>query len=73
MGKLELPCPFCGGTARIRIQTYPDLEDRYRVSCVDCGATTWPRIIDGHRAVRAWNRRSPLPAASETSITETGG
>ena len=58
MSKLQLlPCPHCGATARLEIVTYPG-GDRYRVGCVDCGATTWPRLISGHMAVRAWNRRS---------------
>ena len=50
------PCPFCGGEARLTVQSYPG-GDRYRVCCTDCGATTWPRIISGKDAAKAWNRR----------------
>ena len=55
MSKLK-PCPFCGGEARLTIKSYPG-GDRYRVCCIDCGATTWPRIIGPKNAEKAWNRR----------------
>lgn len=50
------PCPFCGGEARLTFRSYPDGE-RYRVECADCGATTWPRIVDGKKAIKQWNMR----------------
>ena len=50
------PCPFCGGEARLAVTSYPG-GDRYRVCCTDCGATTWPRLVDGKTAIKAWNRR----------------
>lgn len=58
------PCPFCGGEARLALVSYPG-GDRYRVHCTDCGATTWPRIIDGKAAIRAWNRRKGDGNASD--------
>ena len=51
------PCPFCGGEARLAVHSYP-AGDRYRVTCVDCGATTWPRMIAPKIAEKAWNRRT---------------
>ena len=58
-----LPCPFCGGEARLQVCSYPG-GDRYRVGCTDGGATTWPRIIDAKAAARVWNRRTPADASS---------
>lgn len=52
------PCPFYGGEARLAVCSYP-AGDRYRVECIDCGATTWPRIIDAKGAARNWNQRAP--------------
>ena len=51
------PCPFCGGAAKLAVVPFPS-GDRYRVCCTDCGATTWPRIIESRNAIEAWNRRT---------------
>lgn len=51
------PCPFCGGTAELKIVQSPS-GDRYRVACTDCGATTWPRIVTPKIAEAVWNRRA---------------
>ena len=50
-------CPFCGGAAQLAIVSFP-AGDRYRVHCTDCGASTWPRIIESRNAIRNWNRRT---------------
>ena len=51
------PCPFRGGEAELAIVSFP-AGDRYRVHCKDCGASTWPRIIESKNAIKAWNRRA---------------
>lgn len=60
--KLEkglLPCPFCGGKAKMRVTGG---IIRYFVKCCSCGATT--RWMTGVvKAKEAWNTRKPLDDA----------
>lgn len=59
-----LPCPFCGGAARIN--TYRVAEDAMgvRISCRSCYCAT-TEFEDAYApvgdATHAWNRRSPAP------------
>lgn len=48
-----LPCPFCGGTARILSQAYG-----YSVDCIECGAMK--RVITKflEQVIAEWNYRS---------------
>lgn len=55
-----LPCPFCGGEARIHASHHGDTH-YYQVECgneYDCGA--WPAVRVCHteaEAIAAWNTR----------------
>lgn len=65
-----LPCPFCGGKARVY---YAPTNDEagipcYGVNCEECNVmigTTKDGVTDFYRtaieAVNAWNRRKELP------------
>ena len=69
MNEKMLPCPFCGGEARLRY-----LKPLGWVQCKKCGATSaavsdYYEETDGKgQAIAAWNRRteqeSELPASS---------
>lgn len=51
------PCPFCGGTASMRITFTPGEAFWYQVCCKnDCwqGATDF--YLTEEKAVKAWNR-----------------
>lgn len=55
-----LPCPFCGGEAKLyEVGLKPDYG--YIVGCADCegqaGDTDEPWLQAGH-AIAAWNRRT---------------
>lgn len=55
-----LPCPFCGGAARVR--DYSDRRPRFYVECEsdeDCGASQ-TQASSEDAAIRAWNRRAAL-------------
>jgi Lar family restriction alleviation protein len=67
MNKKMLPCPFCGGEARIMLEE----EDRpdecfHNIYCTSCGVQFW--VKSKSEAIAAWNRRteqeSELPASS---------
>lgn len=80
-----LPCPFCGGAARVWMPEYPlnvDCGDA-TVSCSECDAdgpaigldmdvdtlADWPGLEA--EAIAAWNRRTP-PAMSADHIGDAG-
>ena len=54
-----LPCPFCGGEAKIMKAGYP-----HWVYCKDCGAKVHGGVVgekEGEKAsVEAWNRRTGI-------------
>jgi hypothetical protein len=53
MGDL-LPCPFCGGEARLI-----ECGDAY-VECSNCGSEgSWNSLGRADLAIAAWNRRAP--------------
>lgn len=48
-------CPFCGKTAILETST--DLQKKYHVVCVCCGARTEDKLF-ASEAISAWNARS---------------
>jgi hypothetical protein len=57
-----LPCPFCGGEARIEIQGFGTKHPAYRVRCKNIAACASGLIewFDTEAEARAaWNRREP--------------
>lgn len=61
-------CPFCGGTARIRMDTKQDAECHYSVKyieCNKCGCSTrketcggyWGHDCTDEQIIEIWNRR----------------
>ena len=54
MGEIKLkPCPFCGShNLNCVVKEYCCY-----VQCNDCGANGGKRIMDGEKAVEAWNKR----------------
>lgn len=61
-------CPFCGGTARIRMDTRKDAECHYSVKyieCSKCGCSTreetcggyWGHDCTDEQIIEIWNRR----------------
>lgn len=50
-----LPCPFCGGEAKIVFSPY---SSRYMISCSECGAIVGFRFITSKREVQeSYNKR----------------
>jgi len=62
---LLLPCPFCGGGARVISRDDHDWE-------VSCSAGCYAFIVADSeaQAIAAWNRRWPSPAAPDRSLAE---
>lgn len=62
-GERLLPCPFCGGKAKLSVGDAPPNEGGFYVECVDCKACTiifFPVKEPVERQVcEAWNRRTP--------------
>ena len=57
-----LPCPFCGGEARMQKKFF-NVESvalmRFQVACMECGANNdW--YTDKGYAIKAWNTRKPM-------------
>lgn len=50
------PCPFCGGEAKIRDFSTPDLEPEIGVFCTNCRGQTFVYETEAE-AIEAWNRR----------------
>lgn len=57
MGNELKPCPFCGGEAKIRDYSHPDLDPEIDVFCTNCGGQTFVYETVGE-AIEAWNRRA---------------
>ena len=66
-----LPCPFCGGEAKIIVERMRDGNvgyDTKRVECQSCHVQTKRRICDGYyckyytdeEAIAEWNTRKPV-------------
>ena len=54
-----LPCPFCGGEAKLAaLRSIDDLRiaERYYIVCLDCGAQT-AMLATIAAAIAAWNCR----------------
>ena len=56
-----LPCPFCGGPARLIHDTESDYRafHSYQVECDQCDADS-AGSADRDKAIAAWNRRATL-------------
>lgn len=52
-----LPCPFCGGEARVCEQEIDACTKQYYVACDECDACS-PSLCSKHKAAEAWNRRN---------------
>ena len=49
------PCPFCGGTAKVKSQPVAQNKSQYAVQC-KCGARFY--FMDRkYKAINAWNQR----------------
>jgi Lar family restriction alleviation protein len=59
-----LPCPFCGGEARLREETTAPKDCHHYVDCKACGICTVCQP-DAEIAHAAWNRRSENAAVAE--------
>ena len=73
-----LPCPFCGGEAKIESKqgSFGYSNAHHSVTCVSCGVST-PRVGERYPAAEAereaikaasvqWNRRASVPAPEVT-------
>ena len=70
-----LPCPFCGGVAKMGLTARVEWKDTVSVFCVHCSANvcrTGP--VQSEAAKRqvneAWNRRTPQPDALPGDLRE---
>lgn len=64
-----MPCPFCGGKAKLLptiVRRNGVEEEFYRVECAirECNVATLP-WYPLSRAIAAWNRRTPASAEAE--------
>ena len=58
-----LPCPFCGGKAKIYVAPETDSAHYCCVECTLCKASTHKHIdYLTDTAVSEWNKRAPLQA-----------
>ena len=57
-----LPCPFCGGKAKIRTTEYFDGANTFFGYCTVCSVAA-PTRIRTDEAIAAWNRRAKPDAA----------
>ena len=54
-----LPCPFCGGEARIMLEEDDMPDDSFHnVYCKSCGVQFW--VKSKTEAITLWNRRTPV-------------
>ena len=65
-----LPCPFCGGEAKIESisNSIGDiLLVGYKVKCTQCYASTLPNNYTGDKqeAIKRWNTRKPMERIAE--------
>lgn len=60
------PCPFCGGSAEIRMQRMQGTYPVPVVSC-DCGALIAFGTNTPKTTATAWNRRADAPAKKRKS------
>lgn len=55
-GFLDIACPTCGADVYLDCFLDKHCEERYRVSCHNCGASTYYAYGDEEEAVEAWLR-----------------
>ena len=64
-----LPCPMCGGQARVRNERYYQPNVRRNVICMKCFTNSgWYKTE--HEARLAWNTRAPILSAEEMEMLE---
>lgn len=64
-----LPCPMCGGQARVRKERYYQPNVRRNVICMKCFTNSgWYKTE--HEARLAWNTRAPILSAAEMEMLE---
>ncbi len=71
--KRLLPCPFCGGEARLHNAVFLKIEAT--VVCKDCGARTLTHSSASFsnanmNAIKAWNTRKPIDRIVERLETD---
>ena len=62
-----LPCPFCGGEARLKEYTEP-IKISW-IKCNDCGVESLP-FDTIEKAITAWNTRNPMERIVERLESE---
>jgi Lar family restriction alleviation protein len=73
-----LPCPFCGGEAKLNERYREGVANRkmYWVSCRKCGVKQPYHSLAGYRkvvgAIKAWNTRKPVERILERLEEEKG-
>ena len=72
MSKVKLlPCPFCGGKAKIISQN--SVEDKYAIMCTNIWCIAFdiePAYLEKFDAIKAWNTRKPMERIAERLETE---
>lgn len=66
-----LNCPFCGGEAQMDILEISGMRQPHLVRCLDCGAQSWPWLINYDTATKAWNRRAGVVYCKDCKNAET--
>ena len=57
MSEKLLPCPFCGGKAKLHIEKFINYIQGYFVYCKQCNIAT-PMDDDKQIVIELWNRRA---------------
>lgn len=64
-----IPCPMCGGKAKVRGERYFQPNVRRNVICMKCFTNSgWYKTE--HEARLAWNTRAPILSAEEMEMLE---
>lgn len=67
-----LPCPFCGGEAKLLHYTQSPAREFYYLACNGCGVNSPPSGINDNApdgVIAWWNRRTPtMPANVRDTI-----
>lgn len=63
-----LPCPFCGGEARMRRVDFPDGDAEYVFDCA-CGRKIFETASKA-KAVTAWNTRAEFVGEREKELEQ---
>lgn len=67
------PCPFCGGTPKLRTHRSGEDSMEAYVECPTCEvSTTYYEDAYAPAAIGAWNRRTPAPVSKTASLHSAG-